>query len=66
MDTKINDLVQQKQVELTIGPVVFKNFMLNSDGRFYMLRKPTGHSWAIGSANSPMNSPKTGRKGFLA
>jgi len=66
MDTKINDLVQQKQIELTIGPVIFKNFMLNSDGRFYMLRKPTGHSWAIGSANSPLNSPRQGRKGFLA
>merc|ERR1739838_364928 len=62
MDTKINDHVQQKQVELTIGPVVFKHFMLNSDGRFYMLHKPTSHSWAVGS---PHNSPRQGRKAFL-
>jgi len=66
MDTMINDLVQQKKIELTIGPVVFKNFMLNNDGRFYMLRKPTSHSWAVGSPNSPMHSPRQGRKGFLA
>eukprot|EP00092_Neocalanus_flemingeri_P017115 GFUD01018510.1.p1 GENE.GFUD01018510.1~~GFUD01018510.1.p1 ORF type:complete len:459 (-),score=145.83 GFUD01018510.1:202-1548(-) len=62
MDTKINDLCQQKQMELTIGPVVFKHFMLNSDGRFYMLRKPTSHSWAVGS---PHNSPRQARKAFL-
>ena len=62
MDTKIHDLVIQKQVELTIGPVVFKNFMLNSDGRFYMLRKPTTHHYAVGS---PCNSPKVVRKTFM-
>jgi len=62
MDTKINDLVGQKQLEITIGPVVFKHYMLNSDGRFYMLRKPTSHSWAVGS---PHSSPKQGRKAFI-
>merc|ERR1712088_248677 len=39
MDTVINDLVVQSKVEILIGPVVFKNFLLNKDGRFYMMRK---------------------------
>jgi len=59
MDSNINDLIQQKQVELTIGPVVFKHFMLNNDGRFYMLRKLSGHAWASGS---PQGSPRQGRR----
>jgi len=59
MDSKINDLIQQKQVELLIGPVVFKHFMLNNDGRFYMMRKLAGHAWACGS---PQGSPRQGRR----
>jgi len=62
MDTKINDLKRSKKAELIIGPVIFKHFMLNNDGRFYMLRKPLGHTWAT---SSPHNSPKTARKQFL-
>jgi len=61
MDTNINDLVKTKKAELIIGPVIFKHFMLNNDGRFYMLRKPMGHSWAT---SSPHNSPKTARRQF--
>jgi len=59
MDTDIQDLVRTRTAELTIGPVIFKHFMLNNDGRFYMLRKPQGHSWAVGS---PHGSPKTARR----
>merc|ERR1712037_1031158 len=59
MDTDIQDLVRTRKAELTIGPVVFKHFMLNNDGRFYMLRKPLSHSWAVGS---PHNSPATRRR----
>jgi len=59
MDTDIQDLVRTKKAELTIGPVIFKHFMLNNDGRFYMLRKPMGHTWAAGS---PHNSPKVARR----
>ena len=33
MDTSINDLVNQGQLEILIGPVIFKNFLLNKDGR---------------------------------
>jgi len=62
LDTNINDLVKRKKAELIIGPVVFKHFMLNNDGRFYMLRKPLGHSWAT---SSPHNSPKAARRQFL-
>jgi len=62
MDPIINDLVKTKKVELTVGPVVFKHFMLNNDGRFYMLRKTMSHSWAT---SSPHSSPKTERKSFL-
>jgi len=59
MDMDIQDMVRQKTIEVTMGPVIFKHFMLNNDGRFYMLRKPLGHHWAVGS---PHNSPKTGRR----
>lgn len=78
MDSDIQDLVRNRRVELTIGPVVFKHFMLNNDGRlvheiscpctwsvadtwprFYMLRKPTGQQWAVGS---PHNSPRSTRR----
>merc|ERR1712110_214472 len=59
MDTDIQDLVRTRKAELTIGPVVFKHFMLNNDGRFYMLRKPLSHTWAVGS---PHNSPATRRR----
>ena len=59
MDTVINDLVVQKQVEILIGPVVFKNFLLNKDGRFYMMRKLLNHTYACGS---PLGSPKLARK----
>jgi len=59
MDTVINDLVIQKQLEITLGPVVFKNFLLNKDGRFYMMRKLSCHTYACGS---PLGSPKTPRK----
>merc|ERR1711963_91794 len=59
MDTAINDLVIQKQLEITLGPVVFKNFLLNKDGRFYMMRKLSCHTYACGS---PLGSPKTPRK----
>ena len=34
MDTVINDLVVQNQLEILLGPVVFKNFLLNKDGRY--------------------------------
>merc|ERR1712133_349616 len=57
MDTNIQALVRSKELELTIGPVIFKNFMLNNDGRFYMMRKPLSHHWAVGSPNSPHHSP---------
>ena len=33
MDTTINDMVVQKKVQIVIGPLVFKNFLLNKDGR---------------------------------
>ena len=33
MDSDIQDLVRNRRAELTIGPVVFKHFMLNNDGR---------------------------------
>merc|ERR1712013_11446 len=46
MDSDIQDLVRTRKAESTIGPVVFKHFMLNNDGRFYMLRKPLNHTWA--------------------
>merc|ERR1712212_810430 len=59
MDTDIQDLVRTRKAELTIGPVVFKHFMLNNDGSFYMLRKPLSHTWAVGS---PHNSPATRRR----
>jgi len=59
MDSDIQDLVRTRKAELTIGPVVFKHFMLNNDGRFYMLRKPLNHTWAVGS---PHNSPATRRR----
>jgi len=62
MDTNIQDLVITKKVELTIGPVIFKHYMLNNDGRFYMLRKPLGHAWAAGSGHSPHNSPKVAKR----
>ena len=29
MDTEINTLAAQRQLEVTMGPVVFKNFLLN-------------------------------------
>ena len=61
MDTVINDLVSQRQMEILIGPVVFKNFLLNKDGRFYMMRKLATHTYACGS---PLNSPKQARKTF--
>merc|ERR1711936_1254901 len=61
MDTEINTLAAQKQLEVTMGPVVFKNFLLNKDGRFYMMRKSTSHTYACGS---PKGSPKTPRKNY--
>ena len=62
MDTVINDMVVQSKVEILIGPVVFKNFLLNKDGRFYMMRKVSSHKYACGS---PLGSPKTQRRGSL-
>ena len=62
MDTVINDMVVQGKVENLIGPVVFKNFLLNKDGRFYMMRKLSSHKYACGS---PLGSPKTQRRGSL-
>merc|ERR1712119_129062 len=62
MDTVINDLLVQSKVEMLIGPVVFKNFLLNKDGRFYMMRKQSSHKYACGS---PLGSPKTQRRGSL-
>merc|ERR1712032_751507 len=61
MDTEINTLAAQRQLEVTMGPVVFKNFLLNKDGRFYMMRKSTSHTYACGS---PKGSPKTPRKKY--
>jgi len=61
MDTEINTLAAQKQLEVTMGPVVFKNFLLNKDGRFYMMRKSTSHTYACGS---PKGSPKAPRKNY--
>ena len=29
MDTEINTLAAQRKLEVTMGPVVFKNFLLN-------------------------------------
>merc|ERR1711997_518050 len=60
--TVINDMVVQGKVENLIGPVVFKNFLLNKDGRFYMMRKLSSHKYACGS---PLGSPKTQRRGSL-
>merc|ERR1712168_258714 len=60
MDTVINDLVVQNQLEILLGPVVFKNFLLNKDGRFYMMRKLASHTYACGS---PLASPKQSRRG---
>ena len=62
MDTEINTLAAQRQLEVTMGPVVFKNFLLNKDGRFYMMRKLSSHKYACGS---PLGSPKTQRRGSL-
>merc|ERR1711970_1357833 len=62
MDTIINDMVVQSKVEILIGPVVFKNFLLNKDGRFYMMRKPSSYKYACGS---PLGSPKAKRRGSL-
>jgi len=61
MDTEINTLAGQRRLEVTMGPVVFKNFLLNKDGRFYMMRKSTSHTYACGS---PKGSPKTPRKNY--
>jgi len=61
MDTVINDLVVQNQLEILLGPVVFKNFLLNKDGRFYMMRKLASHTYACGS---PLASPKQSRRGL--
>merc|ERR1719350_1100550 len=58
MDTVINDMVVQGKVEILIGPLVFKNFLLNKDGRFYMMRKLSSKNYACGS---PLGSPKTSR-----
>jgi len=59
MDTVINDMVVQKKVQIIIGPLVFKNFLLNKDGRFYMMRKISSTNFACGS---PLGSPKSSRK----
>jgi len=59
MDSDIQDLARTKKLEVIVGPVIFKHFMLNNDGRFYMLRKLATHAWAAGS---PHNSPKVARR----
>jgi len=52
MDEDIRDLAKAGKVELVVGPVIFHNFLLDHDGRFYMLRKPAVHRFALGSPSS--------------
>jgi SAM-dependent methyltransferase len=63
LDQSINDLVNDGSAQLIVGPVVFSNFLLEHSGRFYMMRKPAVHHYALASPlNSPKSSPKVGRK----
>lgn len=50
-DAQIEDLVKTGVAELLVGPVIFQNFLLEHSGRFYMLKKPTTHKWALASPN---------------
>jgi len=59
MDSYIEDLVRQSSAQLIVGPVVFQKYLLETPGRFYMLRKPLMSHWAAGS---PQASPRLNRK----
>jgi ubiquinone/menaquinone biosynthesis C-methylase UbiE len=70
LDESINDLVHNGFAELIVGPVVFHNFLLEHSGRFYIMRKPAKHHWALGTPlaspqNSPRSSPRMARKAKL-
>ena len=58
-DAQVEDLVKTGQVELVVGPVIFQNFLLDHQGRFYMLKKPVTHKYAL---QSPRDSPTLRRK----
>jgi len=58
-DAQIEDLVRTGVAELLVGPVIFQNFLLEHSGRFYMLKKPATHTWALAS---PHDSPTLKRR----
>jgi len=63
LELDINDLVNSGEAELIVGPVIFPHFLLQHSGRFYMMRKPAVHHYALHSPHhSPAHSPKMARK----
>jgi ubiquinone/menaquinone biosynthesis C-methylase UbiE len=52
LDDTLQELVKEEKAEIIVGPVIFHNFLLDHDGRFYMLRKPAIHRYALGSPST--------------